>query len=128
GYATLNWHRGRQTLGLRPCRLRVVAADGGAPAWTALWWPFALATLSLAAGGRRFSRASIDRDGLTWPDRAAGTRTPHEPNRPGPGGPLPLRPAARQRQQGRPRPARPRATWAARARTSPPPCTAGSSR
>ena len=31
GYAVVSWRRGGQTLGMRPWRLRVFAADGGAP-------------------------------------------------------------------------------------------------
>ena len=80
-YATVSWRRGGQTLGLRPWRLRVVAADGSAPAWPALWTRYAVATLSLAAGGLGFWWAWFDRDRLTWHDRAAGTRMVHEPRR-----------------------------------------------
>ena len=79
GYATLSWRRGGQTLGMRPWRLRVVAADGGAPDWRAAWLRYAVATLSLAACGRGFWWAWIDRDRLTWHDRAAGTRVVHQP-------------------------------------------------
>lgn len=79
GYATLSWRRGGQTLGMRPWRLRVVAADGQAPGWRAAWLRYAVATLSLAAGGLGFWWAWIDRDHLTWHDRAAGTRVLHEP-------------------------------------------------
>lgn len=78
-YATLSWRRGGQTLGMRPWRLRVVSADGNAPAWRAAWLRYAVATLSLAAGGLGFWWAWIDRDRLTWHDRAAGTRLVHEP-------------------------------------------------
>ena len=80
-YATLSWHRGGQTLGLRPWRLRVVMADGGRPPWGALWRRYAVATLSLAAGGLGFWWAGLDRSRLTWHDRAAGTRMVHEPKK-----------------------------------------------
>ena len=63
---------------MRPWRLRVVSADGPAPAWSALWRRYAVATLSLAAGGLGFWWAWFDRDRLTWHDRAAGTRMVHE--------------------------------------------------
>ncbi|MEN1941659.1 RDD family protein [Luteimonas sp. MJ174] len=79
GYATVSWRRGGQTLGMRPWRLRVVTADGGMPAWPAMWLRYAVATLSLAAAGLGFWWAWIDRDRLTWHDRAAGTRVVHQP-------------------------------------------------
>ena len=80
-YATVSWRRGGQTLGLRPWRLRVASADGSTLPWSALWRRYAVATLSLAAGGLGFWWAWIDRDRLTWHDRAAGTRMVHEPRR-----------------------------------------------
>ena len=73
-YATLSWQRGGQTLGMRPWRLKVVAADGGTPAAWPLWMRYAVGTLSLLAGGLGFWWAWIDRDRLTWHDRASGTR------------------------------------------------------
>ncbi len=80
-YATVSWRRGGQTLGMRPWRLRVAAADGGRPAWRALWLRYAVATLSLIVGGLGFWWAWFDRDGLTWHDRASGTRLHREPKR-----------------------------------------------
>ena len=73
-YAVLSWRNGGQTLGMRPWRLRVTAADGTAPAWRALWLRFAVATPSLLLGGLGFWWAWLDRDRLTWHDRASGTR------------------------------------------------------
>ena len=73
-YAVLSWRNGGQTLGMRPWRLRVTAADGSAPSWRALWLRFAVATLSLLPGGLGFWWAWIDRDRLAWHDRASGTR------------------------------------------------------
>ncbi|MFT3761051.1 MAG: RDD family protein [Pseudoxanthomonas sp.] len=73
-YATASWRRGGQTLGMRPWRLAVVAADGGRPTWHALWLRYAIGTLSLLAGGLGFWWAWLDRDGLTWHDRFSGTR------------------------------------------------------
>jgi len=80
-YATISWRRGGQTLGMRPWRIRVVAADGSPPSWPALCRRYAVATLSLAAGGLGFWWAWLDRDRLTWHDRAAGTRVVHEPGK-----------------------------------------------
>ena len=73
-YATVSWRRGGQTLGMRPWRIRVVAADGGTPSAGALWRRYAVGMLSLLAGGLGFWWAWIDRAGLTWHDRASATR------------------------------------------------------
>ncbi|MGJ4729661.1 RDD family protein [Luteimonas sp. SDU101] len=73
-YATISWARGGQTLGMRPWRLRVVGQDGAAPGRRRLWLRYAVATLSLAAGGLGFWWAWFDRDRQTWHDRAARTR------------------------------------------------------
>jgi uncharacterized RDD family membrane protein YckC len=74
-YALLSWRRGGQTLGMRPWRLKVVAADGiSAPTWRALWLRYAIGTVSLLLGGLGFWWAWFDRDRLTWHDRASGTR------------------------------------------------------
>ena len=73
-YAVLSWHRGGQTLGMRPWRLRVVAVDGGDASWRALLERYAIGTLSLLLAGAGFWWAWIDRDRLTWHDRASRTR------------------------------------------------------
>ena len=73
-YATLSWRRGGQTLGMRPWRLRLVAAGGGVPGWKALWLRYAVGLLSLLAAGLGFWWAWFDRDRLAWHDRASGTR------------------------------------------------------
>jgi len=73
-YATVSWRRGGQTLGMRPWRLQVLAADGGAAGWGALWLRFVLGTLSLGLAGVGFWWAWFDRDRLTWHDRMSGTR------------------------------------------------------
>lgn len=75
GYAVLSWRRGGQTLGMRPWRLKVVAPDGhSAPDTRALAIRFAVGTVSLLAAGLGFWWAWLDRDRLTWHDRASGTR------------------------------------------------------
>lgn len=74
-YATISWGRGGATLGMRPWRLRVVsAADGGGAAPAALWKRYAVGTLSLLLAGAGFWWALLDRERLTWHDRASGTR------------------------------------------------------
>lgn len=80
-YATTSWRRGGQTLGMRPWRMRVRAADGAPAAWRALWLRYAVGTLSLLLAGFGFWWAWLDRDRLTWHDRASGTRLIREPKR-----------------------------------------------
>lgn len=81
GYAVLSWRRGGQTLGMRPWRLRLVAADGRGPAWRALLLRYVVGTASLLLAGLGFWWAWIDPDRLTWHDRASGTRLRREPRR-----------------------------------------------
>mgnify|MGYP001014273160 CR=1 FL=1 len=80
-YATFSWGRGGQTLGMRPWRLKVVAADGAAPTRRALWKRFAMATLSTLPAGLGFWWAWLDRDRLAWHDRFSGTRMVRLPKR-----------------------------------------------
>ena len=74
GYAVLSWRRGGQTLGMRPWRLRVVAADGTPPATRALCLRFVVGTASMLLGGLGFWWAWVDRGRLAWHDRASRTR------------------------------------------------------
>ena len=73
-YATFSWRRGGQTLGMRPWRLSVVGADSRVPDNRQLWIRYAVGSLSLLAAGLGFWWAWIDRDRLTWHDRASHTR------------------------------------------------------
>lgn len=73
-YATLSWHRGGQTLGMRPWRLQVVGAEGSIPTLGQLWLRYAVGTLSVLLGGLGLWWALVDRQRLTWHDRASGTR------------------------------------------------------
>lgn len=77
-YAVVSWRRGGRTLGMRPWRLRVVDARGGDASVPALLRRYAVGTLSLLAAGLGFWWAWFDRDGLTWHDRASGTRMVRE--------------------------------------------------
>ena len=72
-YAVLSWHRGGQTLGMRPWRLRVTDLRGARPTWRALCIRYAVGTVSVLAAGFGFWWAWIDRDRRTWHDRASGT-------------------------------------------------------
>ncbi|MEG2806319.1 RDD family protein [Stenotrophomonas sp.] len=80
-YATLSWRRGGQTLGMRPWRLQVVRADGSAPSAAQLWRRYAVGTLSVLLGGLGLWWALVDRQRLTWHDRASGTRVRRLPKR-----------------------------------------------
>lgn len=80
-YATISWHRGGQTLGMRPWRLRLTAVADAAPSWGALWLRYLVATLSLLAAGLGFWWALVDRERLTWHDRISGTRLLRQPKR-----------------------------------------------
>jgi len=46
----LSWARGGQTIGMRPWRLRVVAADGRPARAGALWLRYFVATFTFGAG------------------------------------------------------------------------------
>lgn len=72
-YGVLSWHRGGQTLGMRPWRLKVTAADGGRAGGRALCLRYAVATLSLAACGLGFLWSLFERERRTWHDLASGT-------------------------------------------------------
>ncbi len=73
-YAVASWRRGGQTLGMRPWRLHVTGVDGEPPTVRALLARYLVGNLSLLLAGLGFWWAWIDRDGLTWHDRASGTR------------------------------------------------------
>lgn len=79
-YATVSWHRGGQTIGMRPWRMRVFDAKIGSEHthWPRLWLRYAVGSLSLLLAGAGFWWAWIDRDRLTWHDRASGTRMSRE--------------------------------------------------
>jgi len=50
GYFVLSWQRGGQTMGMRPWRLRVVAADGSPARAGALWLRFGVACITPVFG------------------------------------------------------------------------------
>jgi uncharacterized RDD family membrane protein YckC len=81
-YATLSWHRGGQTLGMRPWRLFLVDGNGAPAGYRTLWLRYTVATLSLLAAGAGFWWAWIDRDRLTLHDRLSGTRLQRRPRPP----------------------------------------------
>lgn len=78
-YATRSWQRGGQTIGMRAWRLQVTDATGQPANLRALWRRYAIASVSLLCGGLGFCWAWLDRDGLTWHDRASGLRVRRVP-------------------------------------------------
>ena len=74
GYAVLSWHRGGQTLGMRPWRLRIIGADGQRPSLAQLVLRYALASASLLAFGLGFFWSLIDGQRRCWHDSLSGTR------------------------------------------------------
>ena len=71
-YAVHAWRRAG-TLGMRPWRLRVVAADGAPASTRRLWLRYMVATLSLLALGVGFLWALFDPQRRALHDLAAGT-------------------------------------------------------
>lgn len=72
-YAVLSWRGIGQTLGMRPWRLKVTTPDGRLAPAKKLWLRYAVALVSLAAGGLGFLWALVDRDRRGWHDIASGT-------------------------------------------------------
>ena len=79
------WTHGGQTIGMRAWRVRVVRADGKTIGWRDALVRFAVAIVSWAAAGAGFWWSLFDREGLTWHDRASGTRLVSLPREPGDG-------------------------------------------
>lgn len=77
-YLVYSWHRGGQTLGMRPWRLKVVAADGRPAATTALWRRYAVASLT---PGLALLWCLVDGERRGLHDLAAGTLLVRLPKR-----------------------------------------------
>jgi uncharacterized RDD family membrane protein YckC len=73
-YLVFSWRFGGATIGMRPWRLKVLAADGRPAPVDSLCLRYAVATLSLLAGGLGFVWALFDEERRCWHDMAAGTR------------------------------------------------------
>ena len=69
-YFVLSWGRGGQTMGMRPWRLRVLAADGKPASWRALWLRYTLACLTPVLG---ILWSLVDSERRALYDIAAGT-------------------------------------------------------
>jgi uncharacterized RDD family membrane protein YckC len=72
-YFVVSWLRGGQTIGMKPWRLRVIGADGAAIGPRRALLRFAVALVSLAAGGLGFLWCLVDRERRGWHDIATGT-------------------------------------------------------
>ena len=75
------WLRHGRTLGMQAWRLRIVAPDGSGPDLTQVIQRFIVAAPSLLLFGVGYLWRLLDPAGLTWPDRASGTRVvvvPHD--------------------------------------------------
>ena len=73
-YAVISWSRGGQTLGMRPWRLHVTGTGDTPASFKALSVRYIVGTVSLLRVGIGGWWAWLDRDRLTWHDRASGTR------------------------------------------------------
>ncbi len=70
GYFVLSWRRGGQTVGMRPWRLKLVAADGKPASVRALWLRYAVAWLTPVVG---LLWALVDAEHRALYDIASGT-------------------------------------------------------
>lgn len=71
GYFVASWRRGGQTMGMRPWRLQVLAADGTTASWRNLWLRYLVASLT---PGLCLLWTLVDRDRRGLHDLAAGTQ------------------------------------------------------
>jgi len=69
-YFVLSWRRGGQTLGMRPWRLKLVAADGRLASKRALWLRYAVASVTPLVG---WAWCLLDAQRRALCDLAAGT-------------------------------------------------------
>jgi uncharacterized RDD family membrane protein YckC len=74
GYYVYFWTGGRQTLGMRAWRTRLVRNDGAALTAPDALRRLFLAALTLAPFGVGLLWVLLDRDGLAWYDRLSATR------------------------------------------------------
>ncbi len=72
-YFVISWTRGGATIGMRAWRLRVVGTDGAPIGLQQASLRFAVALVSLGAGGLGLLWCLIDRERRAWHDLAAGT-------------------------------------------------------
>lgn len=73
-YFVVSWRRGGHTVGMRAWRLKVLSEDGRVASWPALAARYAMAGLSLFAGGLGFVWTLIDSEHRAWHDIVSHTR------------------------------------------------------
>lgn len=73
-FYTYFWRRNGQTLAMQAWRLRLDDVNGGRPGWGQCLVRLGVGTLSLTCLGLGYFWLWIDRDRLTWHDRASRTR------------------------------------------------------
>jgi uncharacterized RDD family membrane protein YckC len=74
GYYVYFWTGGRQTLGMRAWRTRLLRADGALPTAADALRRLGFAALTLLPAGAGLLWVLFDRDGLAWYDRLSRTR------------------------------------------------------
>ncbi|MBQ0760902.1 MAG: putative RDD family membrane protein YckC [Zhongshania sp.] len=67
------WRKNGQTLGMQAWRIKLESQDGGKPSWGQCTIRVLVAGVSLLAGGLGYWWIWIDRDSLSWHDRASKT-------------------------------------------------------
>lgn len=70
----LFWRKQGQTLGMQAWRLKLVSRDGGDTSWLQCLLRTLVSLLSIAACGLGYLWLYLDKDKLTWHDRASGTQ------------------------------------------------------
>jgi uncharacterized RDD family membrane protein YckC len=68
------WRKNGQTLGMQAWRLKLVNLDGKQPSWVQCFLRGAVAIVSVLAAGAGYFWILIDKENLSWQDRASNTR------------------------------------------------------
>ena len=71
GYFVVSWRLGGQTIGMRPWRLQLLAADGNPANWGALWLRYLMASVT---PGLCLAWCLLDRERRGLHDLVAGTQ------------------------------------------------------
>ncbi|MDB6060633.1 MAG: hypothetical protein JWM78_736 [Verrucomicrobiaceae bacterium] len=75
------WRKNGQTLGMQAWRLRLDSSTGNRPTWPQCLIRSGVSVVSLACGGLGYFWLLLNRDHLTWHDRASHTRVVVLPKR-----------------------------------------------
>lgn len=74
GFYCFFWHKSGQTLGMQAWRIRVDSATGGRPTWRQCAVRTTIGCVSLLCGGLGYWWIWLDKNRLSWHDRASNTR------------------------------------------------------